>query len=64
MFLLIVKFAYNNSKNASTRYPFFKINYRYHLRISYKKDSRSRFKIANKLSKKLRNLITVYRQNL
>ena len=41
-------------KNASTRYIFFKLNYKYHLRISYKKDINSYLvsKVANKSAKR------------
>ena len=36
--LLMAEFAYNNAQNASTGYTSFELNYRYHPRISYKKD--------------------------
>ena len=35
--LLVAEFAYNNAKYASTGYTPFKLNYGYHLRVSYKK---------------------------
>ncbi len=36
--LLIVKFTYNNMKNASTNYTSFELNYGSNPRASYKKD--------------------------
>ena len=65
-FLPVAKFAYNNAKCASTGYPSFMLNYRYHSRISYKEDvdPRSKSKTADELTKKLRNLMTAYRKNL
>ena len=46
---------YNNAKNASTSYIFFKLNYNYHLYIFFKKNINFyfQFKIANKLLAKL-----------
>ena len=57
----IAGFIYNNAKNASTRYIFFKPNYRNYYYILFKKDvnSCSRFKLENKLAniqKKLNKL--------
>ena len=62
----MAEFAYNNTKNTSMGYTLFKLNYRYHRGIFYKKDvdPRSKSKAANKLIKELRNLITIYRENL
>lgn len=44
----------------------FELNYRYHLCIFYKKDVNSHFesKTTNMLTKKLANLIAVYRKNI
>lgn len=42
--LLMAEFAYNNTKNANIGYMFFKLNYEYHLQISYKEDINSHFK--------------------
>ena len=63
---LIAEFAYNNAKNASTGHTPFELNCGYHPRMLYeeKVDSRSKFKSANKLSTKLRELIIVGRENL
>lgn len=59
-FLLISKFAHNNTKNTSIKYIVFKLNYRYYLCISYKNDSDSclRSKVANKLAKKTQKSYT------
>ena len=64
--LLIAEFAYNNAKNASTSHTSFKLNCRYHPRMSYKKDvnPRSQSKLADKLSAELRGLMTVCQENL
>ena len=44
----------------------FELNYGYYLRVSYKEDVNLYFrsKAANELTKKLRNLITLYKKNL
>ena len=48
----MAEFAYNNTKNASTSYLLFELNYRYYLCVSYKKDLNLRLKskIMEKLS--------------
>ena len=50
--LPIAKFAYNNTKNASTAHTPFKLNCGYHPRMSYKDDvdPRSKSKSADNLS--------------
>ena len=62
----MVEFAYNNTKNVSTRHMPFELNCGYHPQILYKEkvDSYSKAKSANKLSAKLRELIIVYQENL
>ena len=62
----MVKFAYNNAKNASTNFTPFELNYGYHPWVFYKEDlnSRSKSRTAKELSFKLRELITVCQQNL
>ena len=57
----MAKFAYNNTKNASTSHTAFKVNYGYHRRVSYKKniDPLSKSKSANKLSAELWELMIV-----
>ena len=62
----MAEFAYNNAKYTSMGYTPFKLNCGYHPRISYKEDvnPRSRSKAADELTKKLRNLIATYKENL
>ena len=64
--LPIKKFAYNNSKNASTDYTFFELNCGYHPRVSFKNKCDVRFRSfsAKKLAVELRKLINVCHQNL
>ena len=64
MFLLIAEFIYNNCKNISTRYIFFKLNYRYNPTILFEKDTNlcSKSKLLNKLANKLKNLIIIYQK--
>ena len=64
--LLMAKFAYNNTKNASTGHTPFDLNCSYHPWMSYKKDVKPHFqsKLANKLSAKLRELMIVCQENL
>ena len=65
-FLLITKFVYNNAKNASSDHTPFELNCGYHPRMLYKDDvnPRSKFKSANKLLTKLRELMIVCKENL
>lgn len=62
----MAEFAYNNAKNASTSHIPFELNCSYHPHISYKEeaDLLSKLKSADKLAIKLRNLMTVCRDNL
>ena len=62
----MAEFTYNNAKHANMRYIFFKLNCGYYPWVSYKNDidPRSKPKVADKLTKKLRNLMAVYRKNL
>ena len=62
----MAKLAYNNAKHTSTGYTSLELNCRYHLRVSYEEDvePRSRSKVANELTKELRNLMTAFRENL
>ena len=64
--LLMAKFAYNNSKNASTGHTPFELNCGYHPRMLYKEkvDLRSQSKSAGELSEELRQLMVVYCENL
>ena len=54
-FLLMAEFAYNSVQNTSTGHTPFKLNFGYHLHISYKEniDSCSKSKIVDELSTKL-----------
>ena len=65
-FLPIAEFTYNNVKNASTGHTFIELNCGFHPSISYKKDVNlhSQSKSVNKLANELKELITVYRENL
>ena len=47
-------------------YMSFELNCGYYLRVFYKEDiePRSKSKVADKLTKKLRNLMAAYRENL
>ena len=64
--LPMAEFAYNNAKNASTGYTPFELYCGYYPRVSQEKDfnPRSKSRTAEKLSSKLRELMTVYQQNL
>lgn len=64
--LLIAECAYNNAKNMSTGHIIFELNYRYYLRALFKDVTNSclRSYSANKLVKKLRELIDFCYQNL
>ncbi len=64
--LPIAKFAYNNAKNASTGHTPFELNCGYYSRVFFEEDVdlRSRPRSANKLAKKLRELMEVSCQNL
>ena len=62
----MAEFAYNNAKNASFDYTLFELNCNFYPWLSYKKNVNlcSKFKLANKLSAKLRELIIVFQENL
>ena len=59
----MAEFAYNNTKNTSTDFTSFELNYGYHPRVFYKEEEIlnpcSKSKIAEKLSSKLRELMIV-----
>ena len=61
----MIKFAYNNTKNAGTSPTFFELNYDYHSQILYEEDvdPHSQSKSANKLSAELRELMIVCQKN-
>ena len=64
----MAEFAYNNAKNACNSYTLYELNCGYHLCVSYKEEKilnpRSKSKIAEELSSKLRELMIVCQQNL
>ena len=62
----MAEFTYNNTKNASTDFMPFELNCGYHLWVSYEEDldPRSKSRIMEELSFKLRELMTVCQQNL
>ena len=63
--LLMAKFVYNNTKNASTSYTPFKLNCGYHPRVSYEEhlDPRSKSRTAEELSSELQKLMIMCQQN-
>ena len=64
--LLTAEFDYNNAKHASIGYTPFEFNYVYHPRVFYEDDVNPclRSKVADELTKELRNLMAAYRENL
>ncbi len=64
--LPMAKFVYNNAKNASTNHTPFKLNCDYHSQASYKENvnPRPQSKSADELATKLRELMTICRENL
>ena len=62
----MVKFAYNNAKNANTGHMPFKLNCGYHLCVFFEEDINpcSWLKIADELSKKLWELMIICQENL
>lgn len=64
--MFIGEFVYNNIKNASIDHTSFELNYKYYLYISFKKDidPNLRSYSAEKLAKKLRELMSICQQNL
>lgn len=64
--LPMAEFAYKNAKNASTGHTPFELNCGYHSLVFFEEDTdpRSRPKPAKGLSKELRDLMTICRENL
>ena len=61
----MAEFTYNNVKNTGIGYTLFELNYGYHPWILYKEkvNPRSQFKLADKLSMELRELIIICYEN-
>lgn len=57
-----MEFAYNNRKNANIGHICFEFNCGYHFCVFFKDkfNSYSKFYLANKLVKELRNLVLIY----
>ncbi len=64
--LSMTDFAFNNAKNTSTNHSLFELDCGFYPGASYKEDvnPRSQSKLANELTNKFRELMTVYRENL
>ena len=64
--LPIAKFVYNNEKHLNTGHTLFELNCGYHPCVFFEKDTNpcSQSKLADKLSAKLQDLITVCQENL
>ena len=62
----MIEFTYNNIENASTGHTLFELNCGYYPQMLYEKkvNSRSKSKLADKLSAKLRELMTICQKNL
>ena len=60
------EFTENNAKNSDTGYKLFNLNFRYYCCVFYKKtvNFHSRSNVPDELTRKLKNLMTVYRKNL
>ncbi len=59
--LSMVEFAYNNTKNVSTGHTSFELNCGYYPKVSFEEDvdPRSKSRSANKLAKKLKELMDI-----
>lgn len=62
----MTKFTYNNAKNASIDYMSFELNYDYYSHMIFEEDIDfcSVSKTANKLTAKLLELLTIFRENI
>ena len=62
----MAKFIYNNDRNTSTGNILFELNYSYYWVTFFKENTNlcSHLKLANKLTAKLEELITVCQQNV
>ena len=61
----MIKFIYNNAKDASIGYTFFKLNLKCYIKMWYKKDVNSCFKSKSidKLLAELKKLIINFKKN-
>lgn len=62
----MAEFVYNNIKNINTGYTLFELNYGYHPSVFFEDKTNlcSKSCLVNKLTKELRDLISVCQQNL
>ena len=62
MAFFIMEFAYNNAKNINISHTLFKLNYKYYVCVSYKKDLNLclKLKIVEELFFEFWNLMTIY----
>ena len=62
----MAEFTYNSAKNINTGHKPFELNCRYHPRILFEDDANfhSKSRSAKKLAKELKNLMSIYQQNL
>lgn len=62
----MTEFTYTNAKNPSTGNMSFKLNYAYHPHVFFgdNVNLHSRSSSANKSTKKIRELMSIYQQNL
>lgn len=62
----MAKFVYNNAKNASIGHTPFELNCGYHLHVFFKDKNNpySKSQSAKKFTKELKDLKSIYQQNL
>ena len=62
----MTEFVYNNAKNVSINHTQFELNYGYYPCVLLKNDANSRSKShsAKELAKELKDLMSIYQQNL
>lgn len=62
----MIEFVYNNAKNMSVGHMSFELNYGYNAYVLFENEANPCLKSgsANKLAKKLRNLLLICQQNL
>ena len=63
--LLMIEFAYNNTKNINTGHTAFELNCGYHLWVFYKDNihPHPKSKLANELLTELQKLMTIFQKN-